>query len=77
MQEKISQVCRIANTSEQQAILILIKNNWEIESSILNFIENPSQYRLSDIENINLMAQNDYQIQDFQNIQNSILMNES
>ena len=65
MKEKISQVCRIANTTEQQAILILLKNNWEVESSILNFIENPSQYRLSDIENISLMAQNDYQIQDF------------
>ena len=62
MQEKIGQVCRIANTSEQQAILILIKNNWIVDTSILSFIENPYLYRLSDLENINIMAQNYYQI---------------
>jgi len=44
----IKEVSEIAHISQDQAKLALVKNRWDIDRSVVAFIENPSKYNLSD-----------------------------
>lgn len=46
----------IVNIPPEQAKLVLLKNGWDVDMSVMAFIDNPASYDLADQSNFNTVA---------------------